>query len=49
MSTETNRRDSFRVDDTMHLVAKILTDEELRKIERDFNSYRLQHRDHHLE
>ncbi|MFT5045023.1 MAG: hypothetical protein ACI8UP_001994 [Porticoccaceae bacterium] len=43
MSDGVNRRDSFRLDDSMHLVAKILTDEELTNIQEDFNSYRLQH------
>lgn len=43
MSTEKNRRESFRLDDDMHLIAKILTDDELKSIEVDFNSYRLKH------
>lgn len=43
MSDGTNRRDSFRLDDAMHLVAKILTEDELNNIELDFSSYRLQH------
>ena len=43
MSDGTNRRDSFRLDDAMHLVVKALTDDELQAIEMDFNSYRLKH------
>jgi hypothetical protein len=43
MSVEENRRESFRIDDDMHLIAKILTDIELKNIEVDFNSYRLKH------
>jgi hypothetical protein len=43
MSVDKNRRDSFRIDDEMHLIAKILTNDELRNIEVDFNSYRLKH------
>ncbi|MFT5895260.1 MAG: phosphoribosylamine-glycine ligase [bacterium] len=43
MSKVANRRDSFRLDDAMHLVAKTLIDEELENIRLDFDSYRLQH------
>jgi hypothetical protein len=43
MSVEKNRRESFRIDDNMHLILKILTDDELSNIELDFNSYRLKH------
>ena len=43
MSVEKNRRESFRIDDNMHVIANILTDDELSNIELDFNSYRLKH------
>lgn len=43
MSDSINRRDSFRLDDAMHLVAKTLSEDELNTIELDFDSYRLQH------
>lgn len=38
-----NRRDTFRLDDSMHVVVKTLTEEESTIIEQDFNAYRLQH------
>ena len=43
MSVDNNRRESFRIDDDMHLIAKILTENELQSIEQDFYSYRLKH------
>lgn len=43
MSDPINKRDAFRLDDTLRLSTKLLTDEEINAIELDFNTYRLKH------
>lgn len=43
MSTEANRREAFRLDDTMMLSVKKLSDSELTDVEQNFDAYRLKY------